>query len=188
MKTITAAVVLLTAALPLCASSYYPSRPDDAKAVYLTRGQFSVRGDGDADDTNSIQQAINRVQETQGQGIVFVPSGRYRLTKTIYIWPGIRVIGYGSTRPAFVLGANTTGFQRGPAYMVFLPAVVLGTHASSPSARRPMTTVSQRMRARARSTRRSVTLILRFRTEIRAPLACAPTMPSIAFWRTLIFT
>ncbi len=119
LKTITAAVVLLTAVLPLGASSYYPSRPDDAKAIYLTREQFSFRGDGIADDTNSIQQAINRVQEAQGQGIVFVPSGRYRLTKTIYIWPGIRVIGYGSTRPAFVLGPNTTGFQKGPAYMVF---------------------------------------------------------------------
>src|SRR6267378_1195664 len=119
LKTITAAVVLLTAVPPLCASSYYPSRPDDAKAVYLTREQFSFRGDGVADDTNSIQRAINRVQETQGQGIVFVPSGGYRLTKTIYIWPGIRVIGYGSTRHALVLCPNTTGFQKGPAYMVF---------------------------------------------------------------------
>src|SRR5712692_4559654 len=119
LKTITAAVVLLTAVVPLCGSSYYSSRPDDAKAVSLTREQFSFRGDGVADDTNSIQQAINRVQETQGQGIVFVPSGRYRLTKTVYIWPGIRVIGYGSTRPTLVLGPNTTGFQKGPAYMVF---------------------------------------------------------------------
>src|SRR6202521_3081018 len=119
LKTITAAVVLLTAVLPLGASSYYPSRPDDAKAVYLTREQFSVRGDGVADDTNSIQQAINRVQETQGQGILFVPPGRYRLTKTIYIWPGIRLIGFGSARPSFVLAANTPGFQQAPAYMVF---------------------------------------------------------------------
>jgi pectate lyase-like protein len=119
MKTITVAVVLLAAVLPLCASSYYPSCPDDAEAVYLTREQFSFRGDGVADDTDSIQQAINRVQERRGQGIVFVPSGRYRLTKTIYIWPGIRVIGYGSTRPTFVLGPNTPGFQKGPAYMVF---------------------------------------------------------------------
>ncbi len=119
LKTITTAVVLLTAVVPLCASSYYSSRPDDAKAVSLTREQFSFRGDGVADDTNSMQQAIDRVQETQGQGIVLVPSGRYRLTETIYIWPGIRVIGYGSTRPTFVLGPNTAGFQKGPAYMVF---------------------------------------------------------------------
>src|SRR6267378_7795384 len=119
LKTITAAGVLVTAVLPLCASSYYPSRPDDAKAVYLTREQFPFRGDGIADDTDSIHQAINRVQETQGQGMVFVPSGRYRLTKTIYVWPGVRVIGYGSTRPIFVLGPNTAGFQKGPAYMVF---------------------------------------------------------------------
>ena len=137
LKTITAAVVFLTAVLPLSASSYYPSRPDDAKAVYLTREQFSFRGDGLADDTIAIQQAINRVQETQGQGIVFVPTGRYRLTKTIYIWPGIRVIGYGSTRPTFVLGANTTGFQKGPAYMVFFaggrPGYTRKFHQRTPS-------------------------------------------------------
>ncbi len=181
LKTITAAVVLLTAVLPLGASSYYPSRPDDAKAIYLTREQFSFRGDGIADDTNSIQQAINRVQEAQGQGIVFVPSGRYRLTKTIYIWPGIRVIGYGSTRPAFVLGPNTTGFQKGPAYMVFFAGGRPRYTRKFHSARRPMTTMSQRMRARARSTRRSLTLILRFRTEIRAPLACAPTYAQHCF-------
>src|SRR5260370_29081774 len=126
LKTITVAVVLLTAVLPLWASSYYSSRPDDGKAVYLTREQFSFRGDGVADDTNSVQRAINRVQETQGQGIVFVPSGRYRLTKTIYIWPGIRVIGYGSTRPAFVLGPNSEGFHKEPAYLVFFAG---GRHA-----------------------------------------------------------
>src|SRR5260370_5464112 len=119
LKTITVAVVLLTAVLPLWASSYYSSRPDDGKAVYLTREQFSFRGDGVDDAANSVQQAIDRVQETQGQGSVLVPSGRYRLTETIYIWPGIRVIGYGSTRPTFVLGPSTVGFQKGPAYMVF---------------------------------------------------------------------
>src|SRR5258708_23127060 len=119
LKTITPAVVLLTAVVPLCASSCDSSRPADGKAVSLTREQFSFRGDGVADDTNSMQQAIERVQESQGQGIVLVPSGRYRLTETIYIWPGIRVIGYGSTRPTFVLGPNTAGFQKRPAYMGF---------------------------------------------------------------------
>ena len=41
----------------------------------------------------------------------FSPEGRYRITNTLYIWPGIRVIGYGATRPVIVLPANTPGFQ-----------------------------------------------------------------------------
>jgi hypothetical protein len=78
-----------------------------------------VKGDGVADDSAALQQAINTVQEQTNQGILFVPAGRYRLTRTIYIWPGIRLIGFGSVRPRFVLTANTLGFQQGPAYMVF---------------------------------------------------------------------
>jgi sugar lactone lactonase YvrE len=69
-----------------------------------------VRGDGVADDTAGIQLAIDKVQETTREGIVFLPEGRYRLTKTIYIWPGIRVIGYGASRPVLVLAANTPGY------------------------------------------------------------------------------
>jgi sugar lactone lactonase YvrE len=108
------AIIILTAALtaaPLWGASYYTLRLDDPKAVYLTRDSFSVRGDGVADDTDAIQQAIDKVQKTANQGVVFVPEGRYRLTRTIYVWPGIRVIGYGANRPAFVLGANTPGYQ-----------------------------------------------------------------------------
>src|SRR4029077_16355125 len=69
--------------------------------------------------SDAIQQAINKVQETTDQGILFIPSGRYRLTKTIYIWPGIRLLGFGATRPTFLLSTNTPGFQQGPAYMIF---------------------------------------------------------------------
>lgn len=118
MKPLLAAAMFLSVA-PLCAASYYPARLDDARAVYLTRDNFSVKGDGIADDTAALQRAINQVQEKTNQGILFVPSGRYRLTKTIYVWPGIRLIGYGGTRPSFVLAAHTPGYQQGPAYMVF---------------------------------------------------------------------
>src|SRR5713226_6136502 len=119
MKMLSVAVATLLLSSFLFASSYYPARIDDAKAIYLTNKSFPVQGDGVADDSDAIQQAINKVQETTNQGILFVPAGRYRLTKTIYIWPGIRLIGFGTTRPVFLLGANTPGFQQGPAYMVF---------------------------------------------------------------------
>jgi len=121
VKLSSAAIRLLVFLLPvsLVANSYYPSRIDDAKAVYLTSAHFAMRGDGVADDSDAIQQAIDKVQETTNQGILFIPAGRYRLTKTIYIWPGIRLIGYGATRPVFYLGPQTPGFQQGPTYMVF---------------------------------------------------------------------
>src|SRR6266849_10005337 len=103
------ATLLLSA--PLFASSYYSARLEDPKAVYLTPDKFPVHGDGVADDTEAVQQAIDKVQDTTNQGILFIPAGRYRLTRTIYIWAGIRLIGCGATRPVFVLAATTPGFQ-----------------------------------------------------------------------------
>jgi sugar lactone lactonase YvrE len=97
----------ITPARPLRADSYYQLKPDDPRAVYVTKEQFNVQGDGIADDANGIQQAI----DSSRRGIVFIPEGRYRLGKTIYVWSGTRVIGYGQKRPVFVLGKNTPGFQ-----------------------------------------------------------------------------
>ncbi|NWF83547.1 MAG: gluconolaconase, partial [Bryobacteraceae bacterium] len=99
--------------------SYYKMRLEDPKAVYVTKEQYRVAGDGSADDSEGLQAAINKVQETTGEGIVFLPEGRYRITRTIYVWPGIRVIGYGPNRPVIVLGDRTPGFQEGIGVMVF---------------------------------------------------------------------
>jgi Pectate lyase superfamily protein/SMP-30/Gluconolactonase/LRE-like region len=112
----------LMMALPVYGASYYTLRLDDPQAVYLTRENFAeLHGDGIGDDTAAIQRAIDKVAEAPlGKGIVFVPEGQYRLTKTIHIWPGIRVIGYGTHRPVFVLGRDTPGFQEGDhQYMVW---------------------------------------------------------------------
>jgi sugar lactone lactonase YvrE len=112
-------VAVVSVAMPLWgSSSYYPLRLEDSKAVSLVRGEAGLHGDGIADDTDAIQKAIDKVQETTGQGIVFVPEGRYRLSKTVFVWPGIRLIGYGAKRPTFVLGKNTPGYQDGLGYMV----------------------------------------------------------------------
>jgi hypothetical protein len=111
--------ILLFLCGPLSATSYYTERLEDARAIYLTRDKFPVHGDGIGDDSEALQAAINKVQETTYQGILFLPAGRYRVSRTIYIWPGIRVIGYGATRPVIVLGANTPGFQQGLTYMLF---------------------------------------------------------------------
>ena len=100
-------------------ASYYRERLDDPKAIYLTPDKFPVKGDGVADDTDALQAAIDAAQAKTGFGIVFIPNGRYRLTKTVYVWPGIRLIGYGQSRPTLTLGANTPGFQEGDGkYMI----------------------------------------------------------------------
>ena len=99
-----AVLIWLAAALPACCASYYSQRLEDPRAVYAA-------GPSGDDDTTALQQAIDRVHETGGQGIVLVGLGRYRINDTLYIWPGIRVIGYGATRPVIVLPANTLGFE-----------------------------------------------------------------------------
>ena len=99
--------------------SFYTVRLEDPQAVYLTPEHFAVTADGIADDSEALQQAINRIQEKIRYGIVFIPEGRYRLSKTIYVWKGIRLIGYGKQRPVFVLGKNTPGYQEGTGkYMI----------------------------------------------------------------------
>jgi hypothetical protein len=92
---------------------------EDPAAVYLTAEEFHVHGDGKEDDSAAVQAAIDKLQAGKGEGIVFIPQGRYRISRTIYLWPGVRVIGYGSQRPVFVLGENTPGYQDGIAYMFF---------------------------------------------------------------------
>src|SRR5438445_12313658 len=85
--------VLLCLAITASArgNSFYTQRLEDPKAVYVVPSG--------ADDTAVLQQAVDRVQETTGQGIVFLAPGEYSIRDTLYIWPGIRLIGYGDARP-----------------------------------------------------------------------------------------
>jgi hypothetical protein len=112
------AILLLGVSSSVSASSVFTTRLDDPKAVYLTAQEFGAIGDGVVDDTAAIQAAIDKAEGSAPEGIVFVPSGRYRLTRTVYLWPGVRLIGYGVTRPVFVLANNTPGFQTGVGVMV----------------------------------------------------------------------
>jgi hypothetical protein len=118
-------------------TSCYQQRPDDPRAVYLTKEQFAVNADGAGDDSGALQQAIDRVAATTRQGVVFIPEGKYLLSKTVHVWQGIRLIGYGPRRPVFVLGANTPGFQEGTGrYMIWFAD-------SQPGADRPFSDASE---------------------------------------------
>ena len=114
-----AGFLLLGMVLPLSAQSVYPTRLDDPEAVYLTPDKFGVHADGKSDDSAAVQAAIDAAEKAHGEGIVFVPEGRYRITRTIYVWPSIRIIGYGAHRPVFVLPDHTPGYQQGLGYMFF---------------------------------------------------------------------
>ncbi len=94
------------------ATSVIATRPDDPKAVY-----FEASG-ANADSSTALQAAIDKAEGAGREGIVFIREGRYTLTRTIYIWPGVRLIGYGATRPAFVLPPQTPGFQQGMGVLV----------------------------------------------------------------------
>jgi hypothetical protein len=94
------------------AASVFTIRPDDSKAVYLDAPAAST------DSSAALQAALDKAAGPAHEGIVFVPAGRYSLTRTVYVWPGVRLIGYGTARPVFVLPANTPGFQKGMGVMV----------------------------------------------------------------------
>ncbi len=121
MRSLLAALVLLASLTPASfaqvAQSVFSSRPADSYAAYLEKGAYGAAADGVADDTAAIQAAIDHVADTTGGGVVFVAEGRYRVTHTIHLWTGIRLIGYGAQRPVFVLGANTPDYQEGHEFL-----------------------------------------------------------------------
>jgi Pectate lyase superfamily protein/SMP-30/Gluconolactonase/LRE-like region len=108
--------VLAALALCFCASasaaSVITTRLEDPRAIYLDA--LSAQADSSA----TLQAAIDKASGTAREGIVFVPSGRFPLKRTVFLWPGVRLIGYGATRPVFVLPPNTPGFQKGMGVMV----------------------------------------------------------------------
>jgi len=117
-KKFLAAAVLVLLSSHACAQSIFTTKLDDPHAVYLAAGAFGAVGDGVSDDSAALQAAIDRAENHTHEGIVFVAAGRYRITRTIYVWPGVRVIGYGATRPVVMLGNATPGFQKGLSVMV----------------------------------------------------------------------
>ena len=119
--------------------------------------------------------------DTGGQGIVLLGPGRYRINDTLYIWPGIRVIGYGATRPVIVLPANTPGFQDPTREKVMFffaggPPRLRARPPAQPggSAGRPFPTP-----APAPSIPRSPTSTSRSRTETRGRGRARPLCPAL---------
>ncbi|HWU95652.1 MAG TPA: glycosyl hydrolase family 28-related protein [Sphingomonas sp.] len=107
--------VLLLCPLPALAqsTSVYRTQPNDPRAITV-KGV----GDGRADDSIALQQAIDAAATGGKGGVVFLPSGRYRISRTIFVRSAVRVFGVGATRPVIVLGDDTPGYGKGVAAMV----------------------------------------------------------------------
>jgi hypothetical protein len=94
------------------AVSVYSVRPSDPEAFYFTPEHYGIRADGVMDVSDALQKALNQVKTEKNFGILFIPEGKYRISRTIYIPGAIRLIGYGKKRPEFILGENTPGYQQ----------------------------------------------------------------------------
>ncbi len=93
------------------AQSVYTKAPNDPEALFFTPENFNIKNDGKQDVSDELQKAINRLKTEKTFGILFIPEGKYLISKTIYIPKAIRLIGYGENRPEFILEKNTPGFQ-----------------------------------------------------------------------------
>jgi hypothetical protein len=111
-----AAVACLCVPLPLWAAggpSMLLTAPADPGAVTV-----QAKGDGKADDGAAIQSAIDTAFAKGKGGIVFLPSGRYRVTRTLFVRSAVRILGVGPTRPVIVLADHAPGFQKGVSTML----------------------------------------------------------------------
>jgi hypothetical protein len=92
--------------------SFYQQRLNDKEAVYFTPDKYAVKVDGKTDVSNALQQAINDVKDKNNFGVLFIPEGKYLISKTIFVPRAVRLIGYGKTRPVIILAKNSPGFEQ----------------------------------------------------------------------------
>ena len=99
--------------------SVYTQKPADPEAFYFTPENYNIKADGKTDVSDELQAAINRLKTEKAFGILFIPEGKYLISKTIQVPAAIRLIGYGKTRPEIILGKNTPGYQSEQNYMIW---------------------------------------------------------------------
>ena len=92
--------------------SVFTQKFDDARGVFFTEADFGIRADGKFDVSDALQAALNSIKEERGFGTLYLPEGKYRVSRTIYVPGSIRIVGYGKKRPEIILGKNTPGFDK----------------------------------------------------------------------------
>lgn len=113
--------------------SVYTQKFSDTEAYFFTPDNFNIIADGKTDVSSELQKAINQVKTDKNYGILYLPEGKYKISKTIFIPPAIRLIGYGKTRPEIILGKNSPGFtwadttkNRQENYMIWFTGNMVG--------------------------------------------------------------
>lgn len=99
--------------------SVYQKKPNDSEATFFTSENFGIKTDGKIDVSEALQKAINQVKTERNFGILFIPEGKYLISKTIYVPGAVRLIGYGKNRPEIILEKNTPGYQDEQNYMIW---------------------------------------------------------------------
>src|SRR5690554_7247315 len=64
---------------PVDQSSVYTQKPEDPEAFYFSTENYGFK-DGE-DVTVALQSAINQLKREKNFGILFVPEGKYRISK-----------------------------------------------------------------------------------------------------------
>lgn len=126
---ICAASILCSAINSFAGRSVYTLKFDDPKGVFFTEEAFNIKADGKMDVSDQLQDAINAIKEERGFGVLYLPEGKYRISRTIYVPSAIRIVGYGKNRPELVLGKNTPGFSDEPTSMVWFTGGVVSDPA-----------------------------------------------------------
>jgi len=111
------------ALLPLTAGageSVYTLKFDDPQGVFFTPEMSGFRADGKVDVSEALQEALNSISRERGFGTLYLPEGKYRITRTIFIPSAIRLVGYGKSRPEIILADKASGFDGDPRPMLWL--------------------------------------------------------------------
>lgn len=91
--------------------SIFPKMPNDPAAFVFTPEAFGADPTGKNDNSQALQAAIDKMEEEQWHGIIFIPEGKYRMCGTVQLWRGIRLFGFGQKRPVFCLADGEKGFE-----------------------------------------------------------------------------
>ena len=71
----------------------------ESQGAQLPACASSAAAHSRADDSDAIQQALDKARDKTGHGMVFLPSGTYRISRTLIVPAGVRIYGVGATRP-----------------------------------------------------------------------------------------
>ncbi|KAK7191233.1 hypothetical protein DPSP01_008305 [Paraphaeosphaeria sporulosa] len=106
---------------------YAKSKPQyETVAVgnFVSARTSGAKGDGSTDDTTALQNAINSVASS-GK-ILFLDHGHYKITKTLYLPPGTKIVG--ETYPIILASGSTWNSKTNP-----VPVVQIGKSGESGS-------------------------------------------------------